>query len=47
MSAIEVVPLTTVLGAEVAGVELSPGLDDAVVTALRQALLQHKVLFFR
>jgi taurine dioxygenase len=47
MADIEVVPLTTALGAEVAGVKLSPGLDDAVVTVVRQALLQHKVLFFR
>jgi alpha-ketoglutarate-dependent taurine dioxygenase len=47
MPDVDVVPLTTVLGAEVAGVELVPELDDAVVTALRQALLRHKVLFFR
>jgi taurine dioxygenase len=44
---VEVVPLTTVLGAEVSGVSLTPALDDATVTTLRQALLRHKVLFFR
>jgi alpha-ketoglutarate-dependent taurine dioxygenase len=47
MSAVEVVPLTTVLGAEVPDVVLAPDLDDDLVTALRQALLRHKVLFFR
>jgi len=44
---LEVVPLTTVLGARVSGVDLGPGLDEDVVGALRQALLRHKVLFFR
>ncbi len=47
MSDIDVVPLTTVLGAEVTDVELNPDLDQAVVAALRQAFLRHKVLFFR
>jgi alpha-ketoglutarate-dependent taurine dioxygenase len=44
---VEVVPLTTVLGAVVSGVTLTPDLEEAEVTALRQALLRHKVLFFR
>ena len=35
------------LGAEVHGVDISKPLDDEVVGALRQALLQHLVLFFR
>jgi taurine dioxygenase len=47
MADLEVVPLTTVLGAEVSGVALSPGLDAGSVTDLRLALLRHKVLFFR
>jgi taurine dioxygenase len=47
MPDVEVVPLTTALGAEVSSVELTPHLGDAEVTALRQALLRHKVLFFR
>jgi alpha-ketoglutarate-dependent taurine dioxygenase len=47
MSDVDVIPLTTVLGAEVTNVELSPALPDTVVVALRQALLRHKVLFFR
>jgi alpha-ketoglutarate-dependent taurine dioxygenase len=41
-----VIPLTTVLGAEVSGVDLSPDLDPALVATLRRALLDHKVLFF-
>jgi taurine dioxygenase len=47
MSEVDVVPLTTALGAVVTDVELTPGLDQAVVTRLRQQLLRHKVLFFR
>jgi alpha-ketoglutarate-dependent taurine dioxygenase len=47
MTDVDVIPLTTVLGAEVSDVELSPGLEPAVVTTLRRALLDHKVLFFR
>src|ERR1700722_3662744 len=47
MPDVEVVPLTTVLGAVVSGVTLTPDLEEAEVTALRQALLDHKVLFFR
>jgi len=42
-----VVPLTTVLGAQVTDVELTPDLDPSTVVAVRQALLRHKVLFFR
>jgi taurine dioxygenase len=47
MADLEVTPLTTVLGAEVANVELTPDLDGSSVAAVRQALLEHKVLFFR
>jgi alpha-ketoglutarate-dependent taurine dioxygenase len=47
MAPVDVVPLTTVLGAEVSGVALAPALDAGTVTTLRQALLRHKVLFFR
>jgi alpha-ketoglutarate-dependent taurine dioxygenase len=35
------------IGAEVSGVTLSDPLDAAMVASIRQALLQHKVLFFR
>jgi taurine dioxygenase len=47
MPQLEVVPLTTVLGAEVRGATLGPDLDPDSVTAVRQALLRHKVLYFR
>ncbi len=47
MPDMDVVPLTTVLGAEVTNIELTPDLDHVVVAALRHALLRHKVLFFR
>jgi alpha-ketoglutarate-dependent taurine dioxygenase len=47
MPAVDVLPLTTVLGAEVSGLELTPGLDAGAVDGIREALLRHKVLFFR
>lgn len=40
-------PLTPTIGAEVSGVDLSRPLDAGTVAALRQALLDWKVLFFR
>jgi len=40
-------PLTPVLGAEVSGLTLDPDADDGTIAAVRQALLDHKVLFFR
>jgi taurine dioxygenase len=47
MTRLDVNPLTPVLGAVVTGVTLEPGIDDATVAAIRAALLDHKVLFFR
>lgn len=47
MADIEVLPVTPRLGAEVRGVKLHPEMDEADVTAVRNALLGHKVLFFR
>ncbi len=35
------------LGAVIEGVRLAPGLDDATVTSIRAALLEHKVVWFR
>jgi taurine dioxygenase len=40
-------PIAGALGAEVADLDLSTDLDDQTVAALRQAWLQHLVLFFR
>jgi taurine dioxygenase len=40
-------PLTASIGAEVTGVDLSAPLSDATVAGIRQALLDHLVLFFR
>jgi taurine dioxygenase len=47
MPQLAVTPLTTVLGAEVGDVDLSARLDDSTIAAIRAALLEHKVLFFR
>jgi taurine dioxygenase len=40
-------PLAGALGAEIEGVDLAAPLDDETVGALRQALLEHVVIFFR
>jgi len=46
-TAIEVIPLTAVIGAEVRGLDLRRPQDDSTVAAVRRALLDHLVLFFR
>ena len=43
----EVVPVAGRIGAEVRGLRLGADLGAATLTALRQSLLRHKVLFFR
>ena len=40
-------PLAGAIGAEIAGVDLSGELDDATIAAIRQAWLDHLVIFFR
>ena len=47
MSSIEITPVTTVIGAEVRGVDLRDELSDVDVKIIRQALLDHLVVFFR
>jgi taurine dioxygenase len=46
VSALAVHPVAGALGAEISGVDLAT-LDDATVTAIRQAWLEHLVVFFR
>ena len=43
----EIRPIAGALGAELRGVDLSAELPDATIGAIRQALLDHLVLFFR
>jgi taurine dioxygenase len=43
----ELRPLASALGAEIHGVDLAADLSDGMVAALRQALLDHLVIFFR
>ncbi|HEX4819126.1 MAG TPA: TauD/TfdA family dioxygenase [Acidimicrobiales bacterium] len=44
---LELEPLTATIGAEVRGVDLATDLDDDTIAAIRSALLEWKVLFFR
>ena len=44
---IEVQPVAGALGAEIRGVNVAAALDDAVIAEIRQAYLDHLVIFFR
>lgn len=44
---LQIRPVTGALGAEIEGVDLSKSLDESMVGAIRQALLDHCVVFFR
>src|SRR5271166_2741281 len=43
----EVVPASPVLGAEIVGVDLANGVDEATIDALREDFWRYKVLVFR
>lgn len=47
MGRITVRPIAGALGAEIEGVDIGSGLDTATVAEVRQALLDHLVIFFR
>jgi taurine dioxygenase len=47
MATLDIRPVAGALGAEIHGVDLALALDDGVVAALRRALLDHLVIFFR
>ncbi|MEW9556064.1 TauD/TfdA dioxygenase family protein [Nonomuraea sp. NPDC050783] len=47
MSSLSIAPVTGRVGAQVTGVRLGGDLPAGVVAEIRQALLQHKVIFFR
>jgi taurine dioxygenase len=44
---LEIQPIAGALGAELSGVDLGRELDDATIAEIRQALLDHCVIFFR
>jgi taurine dioxygenase len=44
---LEVRPIAGALGAEIHGVDLARDTDDATIAAIREALLEHCVVFFR
>jgi taurine dioxygenase len=43
---LEVTPIAAALGAEIGGVDLSQDLDEETIAEIRQALLDHLVIFF-
>lgn len=45
--ALDIHPVAGRIGAEIRGIKLSGDLDAATVEAIQQALVQHKVIFFR
>jgi taurine dioxygenase len=47
MDRLDVRPLSGALGAEILGIDLAARLDEDAVAALRAALLEHIVIFFR
>lgn len=47
MGGITVQKVAGALGAEIGGVDLSVALDDATIAAIRAALVEHQVIFFR
>lgn len=47
MGGITVQKVAGALGAEIGGVDLSVAQDDATIAAIRQALVEHQVIFFR
>lgn len=46
-SPLQIVPMNPVIGAEIHGVDLSKPLGDQTNAAIKQALLDHQVIFFR
>ena len=46
-SSFAITQLTPAIGAELSGINLSDRLDDQTIDDIRQALLDHKVIFFR
>lgn len=46
-TSIEIEPIAGALGAEITGVDLSRDLPDSTIADIRQALLDHCVIFFR
>jgi taurine dioxygenase len=47
MAALDVRPIAGALGAEIYGIDLASELDSGTVAAIRRALLDHLVIFFR
>lgn len=46
-AALSIAPLTPTIGAEISGIDLSKSIDAETQAALREALLEWKVIFFR
>src|SRR5215470_18044961 len=46
-AALDIRPVTTAIGAEIHGIQLSSDLPAETMTAIRDALMRHRVVFFR
>jgi taurine dioxygenase len=44
---VQIQPVTSIIGAEISGVDLRDDLDDQTIATIRQAFLDHLVIFFR
>jgi taurine dioxygenase len=44
---LEIKPIAGRIGAKILGIDLSENLSDAIISEIRQALIQYKVIFFR
>ncbi len=47
MSTLTIRKVAGALGAEISGVDLGAGLSDEVIAEIRQAFVEHQVVFFR
>ena len=47
MNVVTVTPITPRIGAEIGGVDLREELSEGVVEQIREAWLEHQVIFFR
>lgn len=47
VASLKITPLTTVIGAEITGIDVASELNEETLARIRAALLEHQVIFFR